>query len=59
MHADAQLYDELSAKTAEGGREALALLRTLGDGYRLLSVYRCQARRTACVFVASHTQQRP
>jgi len=29
-------------KTIEGAEAALALLRTLGEGYRLLCVYRCQ-----------------
>ena len=29
-------------KTAEGAEEALQLFRTLGKGFRLLSVYRCQ-----------------
>ena len=38
-----------SAKTSEGGREALALMRQLGEGHRQLSKYRCQARLPACL----------
>ena len=35
---------EGSGKTAEGGREALALLQILADGYRARCTYRCQVR---------------
>lgn len=43
-------------KTAEGAQDALQLFRILGQGYRLLSMYRCQVRDnllTSCTAVVT------